>query len=84
MAGDPLRVKVIVNVEAIDAPITLAQPVVLAVNERVVNALRHVFPGERIGTISISLERIGAELRAVVADDRIACPQDMPGPTALA
>jgi two-component system, sensor histidine kinase PdtaS len=74
MAGDPSRVKVIVEVEAIEVPIALAQPMVLAVNELVVNALRHAFPGERRGTISVVLERIDGELRVVVADDGVGLP----------
>jgi two-component sensor histidine kinase len=74
MAGDALRVKVIVNVETIEAPIALAQPVVLAVNELVVNALRHAFPEERSGTISVSVEQVDGELRAIVADDGVGLP----------
>ncbi len=74
MAGDPTRVKVIVYVEPIEAPIALAQPVVLALNELVVNALRHAFPGERSGTISVSLEHADGKLRAVVVDDGVGLP----------
>jgi two-component system, sensor histidine kinase PdtaS len=74
MAGDPQRMQVVVNAEAIEAPIAMAQPLVLAVNEMVVNALRHAFPGERVGTIAVSLERIEGELRVVVADDGIGLP----------
>ena len=42
MAGDPHRMQIVVNAEAIEAPIAMAQPLVLAINEMVVNALRHV------------------------------------------
>lgn len=76
MAGDPLRVKVIVNAEKIDAPIALAQPVVLAVNELVVNALRHAFPDERGGTVHIELRCVDGELRVVVTDDGVGLPAD--------
>jgi two-component system, sensor histidine kinase PdtaS len=76
MAGDPLRVKVVVDAEAIDAPIRLAQPMVLAVNELVVNALRHAFPGERCGTISVALQCSDGELRVVIADDGTGLPAD--------
>ncbi len=76
MAGDPISVKVIVNVEPVEAPIALAQPVVLAVNELVVNALRHAFPAERGGTIAVELHRVGGELRAVIADDGVGLPAE--------
>jgi two-component system, sensor histidine kinase PdtaS len=74
MAGDPHRMQIVVNAEAIEAPIAMAQPLVLAINEMVVNALRHAFPGERAGTIAVSLERINGELRVVVVDDGIGLP----------
>ena len=84
MAGDPIRVKVIVNVEAVEAPIALAQPVVLAVNELVVNALRHAFPADRGGTVHVDLECIDGELRVVVADDGVGLPADHARATASA
>lgn len=74
MAGDPRRVRILVHAEPINAPIAVVQPLVLAVNELVLNALRHAFPADRIGTISVSLSREGGELRAVVVDDGIGLP----------
>src|SRR5687768_10256470 len=38
MAGDPHAINIVVNVERIEAPLALTQPLVLAVNELVVNA----------------------------------------------
>ncbi|QGZ94234.1 sensor histidine kinase [Terricaulis silvestris] len=76
MAGDPIRVKVIVNVEPLEAPIAVAQPVVLAVNELVVNALRHAFPADRSGTVHVELKCVDGELRVVVADDGAGLPAD--------
>lgn len=75
MAGDPLRVKVIVDAEPVECPIAIAQPVVLAVNELVVNALRHAFPEARGGTIVVSLHRVDGALRVTVADDGVGLPQ---------
>ncbi len=76
MAGDPLRVKVLVDAEAIERPIAVAQPVVLAINELVVNALRHAFPAETNGTVWVTLRCVDGELRAVVADDGVGLPLD--------
>ena len=74
MAGDPLRVKVLVDAEAIEGPVAMAQPVVLAVNELVVNALRHAFPDGASGTISVALRRVDGELRISVCDDGVGLP----------
>ncbi|MDZ4690586.1 sensor histidine kinase [Terricaulis sp.] len=74
MAGDPLRVTITVNAESIDTPIALAQPLVLAVNELVLNALRHAFPDERAGAIAVSLRREAGGLRVVVADNGVGLP----------
>lgn len=74
MAGDPLRVKVVVNAEPVESPIAIAQPVVLAVNELVINALRHAFPENTGGTITVTLHRVDGELRVTVADDGVGLP----------
>jgi two-component sensor histidine kinase len=74
MAGDPLRMAVQVDVESVEMPATLAQPIVLAVNELVINALRHAFPGDRIGVVDVRLARVGGELRIAVADDGVGLP----------
>jgi two-component sensor histidine kinase len=71
MAGDPLSVEVIVHVEPFQAPVSLAQPIVLAVNELVVNALRHAFPDGRSGTVLVSVTRVDKDLHVVVADDGV-------------
>ena len=74
MAGDPEAVQVIVHADFIHVPIALAQPMVLAVNELVLNALRHAFPNGRCGAVSVTVARDGGELRVVVADDGIGLP----------
>lgn len=76
MAGDALSVQVIVTAEAIEAPVSFAQPLVLAINELVVNALRHAFDGDRVGTIHVSVCRVRDELLVVVADDGKGLPAD--------
>lgn len=76
MAGDPQRMSVVVASEPIQAPVALAQPIVLAVNELVVNALRHAFPGNRRGTVHVSAARLGDRLRIVVADDGHGFPEN--------
>lgn len=79
MAGEPSHVSVVIATESIETPVKLAQPIVLAVNELVVNALRHAFPGDRPGTVRISVARIGGDLRITVADDGAGLPADYDG-----
>lgn len=76
MAGDPDAVQVIVDAEFIHAPIALAQPVVLATNELVVNALRHAFPEGRPGAIHVSVSSADGRLCVIVADDGVGLPGD--------
>src|SRR6185503_19693041 len=44
MGGEPLAVAVKVDAAPLETSTVFAQPIVLAVNELVVNALRHAFP----------------------------------------
>ena len=74
MAGDPLRMAIQVDAESIELPVAQAQPVVLAVNELVINALRHAFPGTRTGVVAISLAMAGEDLRITVGDDGVGLP----------
>ena len=52
-----------------------AVPVGLIVNEAVTNALKHAFPGERQGTVSVQLRHHGERgLRLEIADDGLGFP----------
>ncbi|MFN0023726.1 MAG: sensor histidine kinase [Parvularculaceae bacterium] len=77
MAGGGGAVSVIVAAGKIEAPAALAQPVALAVNELVINALRHAFPDNRPGSVHVTLYRDGDDLRLVVADDGKGLPDDL-------
>ncbi|MFZ2030804.1 MAG: sensor histidine kinase [Vitreimonas sp.] len=79
MAGDPEAVQILVEADFIHAPIAVAQPVVLAVNELVVNALRHAFPGGRGGAVHVNIARNGGELRVVVEDNGVGLPEGYQG-----
>ena len=74
MAGDPEAVQILVDAEFIHAPIALAQPVVLATNELVVNALRHAFPDGRAGAVHVNVSSAGGQLQVIVADDGVGLP----------
>lgn len=79
MGGEALAVTVRVDAEAVQVPAATAQPIVLAVNELVVNALRHAFPDGRTGSIIIRLRCRGDQLRVLVSDDGIGLPSVQAG-----
>jgi two-component sensor histidine kinase len=74
MGGAPLGVHVRVSADPVQAPVAVAQPIVLAVNELVVNALRHAFPDGRTGSIHVKLWCAEGQLHVLVADDGVGLP----------
>ncbi|HVV82888.1 MAG TPA: histidine kinase dimerization/phosphoacceptor domain -containing protein, partial [Kofleriaceae bacterium] len=68
------RVRVAVHADALLLPLDQAVSCGLIVNELISNALKHAFPGERAGTVTI--EAHGDEGRAVVSvrDDGVGLP----------
>lgn len=76
MAGDVGHIDVAVETVSLPVSVTQAQPLILAVNELVVNALRHAFPGRDHGLIQVSLTRDGNRLHITVADDGVGLPAD--------
>lgn len=75
MAGDPSKVSVVVDADYTKIPTSLAQPLVLAVNELVVNALRHAFPDGRPGIVRVVAKAADGKLRVTVADDGVGLPE---------
>ncbi len=76
MAGGARGVEVHVSSESIHAPVAFSQPVVLAVNELVVNALRHAFPDNASGRICVDISRQNGEVRITVSDNGVGLPPD--------
>jgi two-component system, sensor histidine kinase PdtaS len=74
MGGHVQGVEVRVEAEAVHTPAAYAQPIALAVNELVVNALRHAFPDGRTGSILVRLHCEEGQLHVLVADDGVGLP----------
>ena len=74
MAGDEGHISVIANAQPLQAPVALAQPLALAVNELAVNALRHAFPGRNTGAVQVSLARVDDDVCIIVSDDGVGLP----------
>jgi PAS domain S-box-containing protein len=68
-----------IKLELAIAPIPLsikrAIPCGLVINELITNALKHAFPGDRGGTICVSLERLADKLQLEVRDDGVGLPE---------
>jgi two-component sensor histidine kinase len=76
MAGDAGKIDIAAEIEMLKVPAAQARPLVLVVNELVVNALRHAFTGRDAGTIRISLSHDDTHLRITVTDDGVGLPAD--------
>jgi PAS domain S-box-containing protein len=57
------------DIESELLPTDQAIPIGLMVNELVTNAVKYAFPGERRGTVLVTLKRLPGELLLTVADD---------------
>jgi PAS domain S-box-containing protein len=73
---DPEKVKLNSNVD--NSPISLNQayPLGLIINELVSNSMKHAFPEEREGEITVSIKKLDKELKLIVADDGVGMPED--------
>jgi PAS domain S-box-containing protein len=75
---DPSRVRLDLDVEAVNISLDKTIPCGLLVNEVVSNSLKHAFPGNRSGKITV---RAGTELdgclRLTLADDGVGLPTDL-------
>ncbi|MEQ1784183.1 MAG: sensor histidine kinase [Hyphomonadaceae bacterium] len=76
MAGDDGHIEVRADVETLEIPVLLAQCLVLAVNELVVNALRHAFNDRDDGTVRVTLTRDDGHAIISVIDDGAGLPAD--------
>ena len=75
---NPDRVRLQTDVEPVSLGINLGVPCGLLINELVTNALRHAFPGDRSGTIAVSMrETPDHSIRLSVRDDGIGLPADV-------
>ncbi len=62
------------HTDKVEVELRQAVPAALIVLECLTNALKHAFPGERSGTIRITLRRRGDDAEIVVADDGVGMP----------
>lgn len=69
------RVELEVDAEDIYLDIDTAMPCGLVLNELITNSLRHGFPGNRSGTIRVSLKQVDDNVMLSVEDDGVGLPE---------
>lgn len=74
---DSARIRLTFDLESVPVLIDVAVPCGLILNELFTNAIKHAFPGERGGTIHVSLKRVGdCRLSVNIRDDGVGVPPD--------
>jgi two-component sensor histidine kinase len=71
----PPNVRVVETYDALSVPVKTASAVGLILTELLTNAIKYAFPGERSGTVRVSLRREGPWAFLEVADDGVGLPQ---------
>lgn len=74
------RVQHRIAIENVFLGVDQAVPCALLVNELVANALKHAFPGERTGTVEVSMIAENGSLRLSVTDDGVGLPRQVDPP----
>ncbi|WP_244474495.1 MULTISPECIES: PAS domain-containing protein [unclassified Methylobacterium] len=77
---DPARTAVTAEVDPISLPAAIAAPLALMLHELATNAVRHAFPNDREGRVSISARRCETGLRLQIEDDGIGRNAAVPNP----
>jgi PAS domain S-box-containing protein len=68
------RIRLHLDLEAVEIPVAKAPPVALMMNELITNALKHAFPGERAGRLSVTVAPDAGYFTVKIADDGVGMP----------
>lgn len=72
--GDAERIRLDITVSPCIVDLDTATPLSLIVSEIMSNAVHHAFPGDKVGTIRISLEHAAVGCRLTIRDDGMGLP----------
>lgn len=73
----PGRIDLQIDVKDLMLDTDIAVPLGLVVNELISNSLKHAFPGDKTGKITITLEEDHGKYILIVSDDGVGLPPDM-------
>ncbi|WP_375465718.1 histidine kinase dimerization/phosphoacceptor domain -containing protein [uncultured Methylobacterium sp.] len=65
------------DLEAVEIPVAKAPPVALMMNELLTNTLKHAFPGDRAGRLSVTVAPDKSYFTIKIADDGIGMPVEV-------
>lgn len=72
------RIRFVTNIEAVEMDTSQAVPLGLIINEAITNSIKHAFPDDREGVISVLLERVAANrFRLVISDNGVGMPDGL-------
>jgi len=71
------KINIILRAETLKLDVSQAIPFALIINEALTNAIKHAFPGTRIGNIVITLARLGEAAIVEIEDNGIGMPVDI-------
>lgn len=74
LVGRESGVRIVAKAAPVVTSTEVAQPVVIAINELVINALRHAFPDERGGEVIVEVKQVGVDVCVSVSDNGIGLP----------
>jgi two-component sensor histidine kinase len=76
--ADRDRIKLDIRTEKTELIADTAIPCGLIINELITNSLKHAFPGERSGTISLSFKQLKSKNYLLeISDDGVGIPKDV-------
>lgn len=76
MIHDPDQLSIVVNVDKTSTEANVSVSLGLVVTELVINALKHAFPNERKGTITVDYHATGKDWTLQVGDDGVGMPEN--------
>ncbi len=68
------RIRLHLDLETVEVPVAKAPPVALMMNELITNALKHAFPDDRPGRLSVTVAPDGTHVTIKIADDGVGMP----------
>jgi len=71
------NIRLHLDLEAVDVPVAKAPPVALVMNEVMTNALKHAFPDERGGRLSVAVVPDRTHIHIRIADDGVGMPAEV-------
>lgn len=73
----PGKIALEIDIEPLNLNVDQAIACGLVINELISNALKHAFPNQQAGTISIALRNIGNSIEMTIRDDGIGLPDNL-------